>query len=267
MEKARRFVLASRPVGEPKITDLRLEEFPVPSPGAGEVLLRTLYLSLDPYMRGRMSDATSYAAPVAIGGVMEGGAVAEVVASNHPDFATGDIVLGRTGWQTHSLSDGANLRKVDPSLAPISTALGVLGMPGMTAYAGLLEVGKPKAGETLVVAAASGAVGSMVGQIARIKGLRAVGIAGGPDKCRYVKDELGFDDCLDHRAPDLAVAGLPPPVRTASTSISRMSRDRCWTRCCRCSMRLRACRSAAPSPITTTPRRRPDPIGCRRCGG
>jgi NADPH-dependent curcumin reductase CurA len=203
METAQRFVLASRPVGEPKSSDLRLEEFPVPSPGEGEVLLRTLYLSLDPYMRGRMSDAPSYAAPVAIGGVMEGGAVAEVVASNNLKFASGDIVLGRTGWQTHSLSDGGNLRKVDPALAPISTALGVLGMPGMTAYAGLLEVGKPKAGETLVVAAASGAVGSVVGQIAKIKGLRAVGIAGGPDKCRYVTDQLGFDECLDHRAPDL----------------------------------------------------------------
>jgi NADPH-dependent curcumin reductase CurA len=130
--------------------------------------------------------------------------VSEVIASNNPNFAAGDIVLGRTGWQTHAVSDGANLRKIDPALAPVSTALGVLGMPGMTAYAGLLEVGQPKAGETLVVAAASGAVGSVVGQIARIKGLRAVGIAGGPDKCRYVKDELGFDDCLDHRAPDLA---------------------------------------------------------------
>jgi NADPH-dependent curcumin reductase CurA len=204
MEKARRFVLASRPMGEPKEQDLRLEEFPVPSPRAGEVLLRTLYLSLDPYMRGRMSDAPSYAAPVAIGGVMEGGAVAEVVASNRPKFAKGDVVLGRTGWQTHLVSDGANFRKIDPSIAPISTALGVLGMPGITAYAGLLEVGKPKAGEMLVVAAASGPVGSMVGQIAKIKGLRAIGIAGGPDKCRYVKEELGFDDCLDHRAPDLA---------------------------------------------------------------
>ncbi len=209
-DKARRFVLASRPVGEPKITDLQLEEFAVPSPGAGEVLLRTLFLSLDPYMRGRMSDAKSYAEPVPVGGVMEGGTVSEVMASNNPKFAVGDIVLGRTGWQTHSLSDGAGLRKVDPSLAPTSTALGVLGMPGMTAYAGLLDVGKPKAGETLVVAAASGAVGSVVGQIAKIKGLRVVGIAGGPDKCRYVKDELGFDDCIDHRAP-----GLPERLAAA----------------------------------------------------
>ena len=202
-ETARRFVLASRPVGEPKSSDLQLEEFAVPTPGEGDVLLRTLFLSLDPYMRGRMSDAKSYAAPVPIGGVMEGGTVSEVIASNNPKFAVGDIVLGRTGWQTHSLSDGASLRKVDPSLASVSTALGVLGMPGMTAYAGLLDVGKPKAGETLVVAAASGAVGAMVGQIANIKGLHVVGIAGGADKCRYVKDELGFDDCIDHRAPDL----------------------------------------------------------------
>jgi hypothetical protein len=202
-ERARRFILASRPVGEPKESDLRLEHIAMPAPGPGEVLLRTLYLSLDPYMRGRMSDAKSYAAPVPVGGVMEGGTVSEIVVSNNPAFAVGDIVLGRTGWQTHAVSDGASLRKIDPALAPISTAVGVLGMPGMTAYAGLLEVGKPKAGETLVVAAASGAVGSVVGQIAKIKGLRAVGIAGGADKCRYVTDELGFDACLDHRAPDL----------------------------------------------------------------
>jgi NADPH-dependent curcumin reductase CurA len=203
-ETARRIVLASRPVGEPKPSDFRLEEFPVPTPGAGEVLLRTRWLSLDPYMRGRMSDAPSYAKPVGIGEVMEGGTVSEVVASNNPQFAAGDIVLDRTGWQTHSISKGAGLRKLDPKLAPVSTALGVLGMPGMTAYAGLLEIGQPKPGETVVVAAASGAVGAMVGQIARIKGARAVGIAGGPDKCRYVKEELGFDDCVDHRAPDFA---------------------------------------------------------------
>lgn len=201
---ARRFVLASRPVGEPKESDLRLEDVAMPAPGQGELLLRTLFLSLDPYMRGRMSAAKSYAAPVEIGAVMEGGTVSEVIVSNNPGFAIGDIVLGRSGWQTHAVSDGASLRKVDPSLAPVSTAVGVLGMPGMTAYAGFLEVGKPKAGETLVVAAASGAVGSVVGQIAKIKGLRAIGIAGGADKCRFVKDELGFDDCLDHRAPDLA---------------------------------------------------------------
>ena len=135
---------------------------------------------------------------------MEGGTVSEVLASNDERFAAGDIVLGHTGWQTHAVSSGKGLRKLDPRVAPVSTAVGVLGMPGMTAYTGLLEIGKPQPGETVVVAAASGAVGSVVGQIARIKGARAVGIAGGPRKCRYVKDELGFDACLDHRAPDLA---------------------------------------------------------------
>jgi NADPH-dependent curcumin reductase CurA len=199
---ARRIVLASRPVGEPKPSDFRLEEFAIPQPGPGELLLRTKWLSLDPYMRGRMSDAPSYAKPVGVGQVMEGGTVNEVVASNNDKYAVGDIVLAHTGWQTHALSKGAGLRKLDPAVAPVSTALGVLGMPGMTAYTGLLEIGQPKEGETVVVSAASGAVGSVVGQIARIKGARAVGVAGGPDKCRYVRDELGFDACVDHRAAD-----------------------------------------------------------------
>jgi hypothetical protein len=204
MAQAKRIVLASRPVGEPKPSDFRTEEVPVPTPGDGEVLLRTIWLSLDPYMRGRMNDGPSYAAPVPIGGVMEAGTVNEVIASNNPDFAKGDIVLGRAGWQTHALSDGKGLAKIDPKLAPISTAVGVLGMPGMTAYTGLLDIGQPQPGETVVVAAASGAVGSAVGQIAKIKGARAVGIAGGKDKCDFVKKELGFDECLDHRDPDLA---------------------------------------------------------------
>jgi NADPH-dependent curcumin reductase len=203
-QSAKRVVLVSRPVGEPKASDFRIEEGAVPTPGDGQVLLRTIWLSLDPYMRGRMSDGPSYATPVPIGGVMEGGTVSEVIASNNPGFAKGDIVLSRAGWQTHALSDGKGLAKIDPKLAPISTAVGVLGMPGMTAYTGLLDIGKPQAGETVVVAAASGAVGSAVGQIAKIKGARAVGIAGGADKCRYVKQELGFDDCVDHRDPDLA---------------------------------------------------------------
>src|SRR5207342_1157025 len=188
MSQGKRIVLAARPVGEPKPSDFRLEECPVPTPGAGEVLLRTIWLSLDPYMRGRMSDGPSYAQPVPVGGVMEGGTVSEVIASNNPGFAKGDIVLSRAGWQTHAISDGKTLAKIDPKIAPISTAVGVLGMPGMTAYTGLLDIGKPQAGETVVVAAASGAVGS----------------AGGKDKCDYVKKELGFDDCLDHRDPDLA---------------------------------------------------------------
>jgi NADPH-dependent curcumin reductase len=204
MSQGKRVVLASRPVGEPKPTDFRIEEYAVPTPGPGEVLLRTIWLSLDPYMRGRMSEGPSYAQPVPINGVMEGGTVSEVASSNNPAFAKGDIVLSRAGWQTHAISNGQGLAKIDPKIAPISTAVGVLGMPGMTAYTGLLDIGKPQPGETVVVAAASGAVGSAVGQIAKIKGARAVGIAGGKDKCNYVKNELGFDDCLDHRDPDLA---------------------------------------------------------------
>src|SRR5438270_12255632 len=183
-ETARRIVLASRPVGEPKPSDFRLEEFALPQPGPGQLLLRTKWLSLDPYMRGRMSDAPSYAKPVGLNEVMEGGTVSEIVVSNNDGYKPGEIVLAHTGWQTHALSNGAGLRKLDPKLAPVSTALGVLGMPGMTAYTGLLEIGKPQAGETVVVSAASGAVGSVGGRIARIKGARAVGIAGGPDKCK-----------------------------------------------------------------------------------
>src|SRR6202008_2974822 len=204
MSQGKRVVLASRPVCEPKPSDFRIEEYAVPAPGPGEVLLRTIWLSLDPYMRGRMSDGPSYAQPVPINGVMEGGTVSEVAASNNPAFAKGDIVLSRAGWQTHAVSDGQGLARIDPKIAPISTAVGVLGMPGMTAYTGLLDIGKPKAGETVVVAAASGAVGSAVGQIAKIKGARAIAIAGGKDKCAYVKNELGFDECLDHRETDLA---------------------------------------------------------------
>src|ERR1700691_1838490 len=203
-QQAKRVVLVSRPVGEPKASDFRVEDYAAPTPAEGQVLLRTIWLSLDPYMRGRMSDGPSYAAPVPIGGAMEGGTVSEVGASNNPGFAKGDIVLSRAGWQTHALSEGKDLRKIDPKLGSVSTAVGVLGMPGMTAYTGLLDIGKPQPGETVVVAAASGAVGSAVGQIARIKGARAVGIAGGKDKCDYVKSELGFDECLDHRDPQLA---------------------------------------------------------------
>jgi NADPH-dependent curcumin reductase len=202
-EQSRRIVLASRPVGEPKPTDFRLETAPVPEPGPGQVLLKTLYLSLDPYMRGRMSDAKSYAKPVEIGEVMTGGTVSDVVRSNDPKYAPGDVVLGMTGWQEHAVADAGGLRKLDPSVAPVSTALGVLGMPGMTAYTGLHNIGQPKAGETVVVAAATGPVGSLVGQIAKLKGCRAVGIAGGPEKCRALVEEFGFDAAVDHRAPDM----------------------------------------------------------------
>jgi NADPH-dependent curcumin reductase len=200
----RQILLKSRPSGPPSAANFERVDSAAPEPGEGQVLLRTLYLSLDPYMRGRMNDARSYAKPAELGKPMVGGTVSEVIASCNAKFAVGDIVLAYAGWQDYVLSDGAGLRKLDAKAAPISTALGVLGMPGMTAYCGLLEIGKPKPGETVVVAAASGAVGSAVGQIARIKGARAVGVAGGAAKCRFVVEELGFDACIDHRAPDFA---------------------------------------------------------------
>ncbi|ANY83833.1 NADP-dependent oxidoreductase (plasmid) [Microvirga ossetica] len=199
----RRIVLAARPEGEPTPDHFRLETAPVPEPGPGQVLIRVLWLSLDPYMRGRMSAAKSYAKPVEIGEVMEGGTVGEVVASNHPDYAPGDFVLSHSGWQEYAIADGDSVRKLDPNLAPLSTALGVLGMPGMTAYTGLLNIGQPKPGETVVVAAAAGPVGSAVGQIAKIKGCHVVGIAGGAEKCAYLLNELAFDAAIDHRAPDM----------------------------------------------------------------
>jgi NADPH-dependent curcumin reductase CurA len=200
----RQVLLKSRPEGVPNLDNFELVERPRPEAREGEVLMRTLYLSLDPYMRGRMSDAKSYAKPAEIGQPMLGGTVAEIVASRNPSYSVGDVVLGYGGWQEYAVSNGAGLRKLDAQGAPVSTALGVLGMPGMTAYAGLLEIGQPKPGETVVVAAASGAVGSVVGQIAKIKGCRAVGIAGGREKCRFVADELGFDAAIDHRGSDFA---------------------------------------------------------------
>ena len=199
----RQWLLKSRPPGVPEAGNFELVEIPVPEPGDGEVLVRSVYLSLDPYMRGRMRDVKSYVPPVQIGELMEGGGVGEVIASNNPKFAKGDIVEGRLGWQEYALSDGASLRNVDPSLAPISTANGILGMPGMTAYFGFLDVGQPREGETVVVSAASGAVGGLVGQIAKIKGCRAVGIAGSDEKCRYVEDELGFDAAINYKTQDL----------------------------------------------------------------
>lgn len=200
----RRIVLDSRPVGAPTAANFRVEEVAVPAPSPGHVLLRTLFLSLDPYMRGRMSDAPSYAASVPVGGVMVGGTVSRVEISLHPGYKQGDMVLCYCGWQEYALSDGHGLTKLDPLMPHPSLALGVLGMPGFTAYMGLLDIGQPKPGETVVVAAASGAVGAVVGQIAKIKGCRVVGIAGGADKCRYVVDDLGFDACIDHRSADFA---------------------------------------------------------------
>ncbi|MGC1330963.1 NADP-dependent oxidoreductase [Pseudomonas sp.] len=199
-----RIVLVSRPKGAPTPENFRLERVALPDLNDGEVLLRTLYLSLDPYMRGRMSDAPSYAAPVQIDEVMTGGAVSVVEQSRHPKYQVGDQVVGMTGWQSHSISNGDDLIVLPAGIPSPSLALGVLGMPGMTAYMGLTHIGQPKAGETLVVAAASGAVGSVVGQVAKLKGLKVVGVAGGADKCRYVVDELGFDACLDHKSPTFA---------------------------------------------------------------
>jgi NADPH-dependent curcumin reductase CurA len=199
---ARQIVLAARPRGKPELTDFRLEETPIPSPNSGQILLGVQYLSLDPYMRGRMDDRKSYAKPLQLGDVMSGETVARVIASNRPDYSQGDIVLAPTGWRTHALSEGAGLRKLDPTLAPVTTGLGVLGMPGFTAYGGLRLVGKPQAGETVVVAAASGPVGSLVGQLAKMAGARAVGIAGGAKKCAFVEHELRFDAAIDHRAAD-----------------------------------------------------------------
>jgi NADPH-dependent curcumin reductase CurA len=200
--KNREIRLASRPEGAPKPSDFQLVECATPEPADGQVLCRTIYLSLDPYMRGRMSAAKSYAKSVEVGEVMVGGAVSEVMASEASGFAPRDIVFGYTGWCDYAVSEARALRKLDPSIAPISTALGILGMPGLTAYAGLLNIGRPKAGETLVVAAASGAVGSAVGQIAKLKGCRAVGVAGSAEKCAFVTSELGFDACLNHHDAD-----------------------------------------------------------------
>ncbi|MBW4627347.1 MAG: NADP-dependent oxidoreductase [Brasilonema octagenarum HA4186-MV1] len=199
-------LLKTRPVGEPKESDFALVETPIPEPGEGEVLKRTIYLSLDPYMRGRMSDRESYAAPVELGSVMVGGTVSQVMKSNHPQFSTGDFVLGYDGWQAYAVSKGETLRKLDPHQASISYALGITGMPGMTAYFALLDVGQPKAGETVVVSAASGAVGSVVGQIAKIKGCRAVGVIGSDEKCDYAVKELGFDACINRKTQELSSA-------------------------------------------------------------
>jgi NADPH-dependent curcumin reductase len=203
----RRVLLAARPVGPPRESDFDLVEAPIPEPRSGEFLVRGIYLSLDPYMRGRMSAARSYVPPVALGELMSGGAVGEVVRSEHPRFKVGDVVEGPFGWQEYAVSSGAGVRKVDPSLAPISTALGVLGMPGLTAYFGLLDVGQARPGDTVVVSAASGAVGGVVGQLAKLMGCRAVGLAGSPAKVDYLVRELGYDAGIDYRAePDLDAA-------------------------------------------------------------
>ncbi len=204
----KQITLAARPVGLPKESDFNLVETPVPLPGENEFTVRVIYLSVDPYMRGRMNDVKSYAPPVQLGEVMVGGAVGKIVHSNHADFHAGEIVEGQFGWQQYARSDGKGVRKIDPTLAPISTAVGVLGMPGLTAYFGLLDICNPQPGETLVVSGAAGAVGSFVGQIGKIKGCRVVGIAGTDDKIDYLVNELGFDAAFNYKTTDNYVAKL-----------------------------------------------------------
>ena len=202
----RQVLLKRRPTGAPTLADFEITDAPLPDPAEGEVLVRGIYLSLDPYMRGRISGQRSYARPVEVGAVIEGRVVGEVARSRDPGFREGDYVLAGFGWQLYSAVPGQGLLKLDPAQAPLSTALGVLGMPGLTAYVGIDEIGQPKHGETVVVSAASGAVGAVVGQLAKRAGARVVGIAGGADKCRWVEAELGFGTCIDDRSADLGAA-------------------------------------------------------------
>ncbi len=210
MHPARRrsVVLRRRPHGAPSASDFEVVEDAIPEPAAGQVVTRTIWLSLDPYMRGRLSEAKSYAAPVAVGGVMTGETVGEVIASASPDFAAGDMVAGARGWQTHVAAPAAALVKLPkpPPGLRLSVYLGVLGMPGTTAYSGMKDIGQPKRGETVVISAASGAVGSVAGQLAKRAGARVIGIAGGAEKCLYVQEGLGFDGCIDHRSVDPGAA-------------------------------------------------------------
>jgi NADPH-dependent curcumin reductase len=215
MDTYRQIVLAARPKGVPTPDNFRLESGSLPVPAEGQLLLRTKYLSLDPYVRGRMNDAKSYAAPIELGGVMEGEVIAEILESRHPSYRQGELVQGRTGWRTHAAVPAEATRRVETGGNPPTTALGVLGMPGFTAYSGLKVIGQPKAGETVVVAAACGPVGSLVGQLARLAGARAVGIAGGADKCAYVRNQLRFDAAIDHRAEgfsDALAAACPDGI-------------------------------------------------------
>ena len=205
-ERNRQVLLKRRPEGMPVPGNFDIVDAPLPEPKDGEVLLRGIYLSLDPYMRGRISGMRSYAKPTEIGEVIEGRVVGQVARSNHPEFREGDYAYGGYGWQLYSAVPGADCLKLDPAEAPLSASLGVLGMPGLTAYIGLADIGQPKSGETVVVSAASGAVGAVAGQLAKRQGAQVVGIAGGADKCRYVTEELGFDAALDHHGPDLGAA-------------------------------------------------------------
>jgi NADPH-dependent curcumin reductase CurA len=231
----RQFILDSRPTGHVAPGNFRLVETPAPTPGPSQALVRHHFLSLDPYMRGRLNDAKSYARPQAVGEVMGGGTVGEVVASHNARFKPGDKVVGMGGWQEFSLTDGSDARVVDASRIPLQAYLGPVGMPGVTAWYGLNRIIAPKAGETIVVSAATGAVGSVVGQLAKIAGARTVGVAGGPVKCAYARDELGYDLCVDHRRR----------CPTASTACSRTSAARRSRPACAGSMISRASPSAA----------------------
>lgn len=205
-KKGRQVVLAVRPQGAVRVSDFQVTDFPIPTISHGELLVEVNYLSLDPYMLGRMDERKSYAEPMKIGDVMPGETIGTVITSEHPDLRAGDLVLAYTGWRTHAAIQPANARKVARGTHPVTTQLGVLGMPGFTAYAGLKQIGRPRKGQTVVVAAAAGAVGSLVGQLAKLAGARAVGIAGGAEKCAYVKNELRFDAAVDHRSPDFPKA-------------------------------------------------------------
>ncbi len=202
--KMERIVLASRPSGNVELNNFRIEKTDLPVPGVDQFLARTIWLSLDPYMRGRMNDAKSYSPPVQINETMEGECVGEIIESNNVNFSVGDIVVDRFGWASHGISNGYTTKKIDSNLVPISTGLGVLGMPGLTAWVGLNDILKAKPGNTLVVSAATGAVGSLVGQLAKLKGIHVIGIAGGPKKTSYAVEELGYDVCIDHKLYDTA---------------------------------------------------------------
>ena len=230
-----RVVLAARPDGAVRLQDFVVETVPVPKPGPGEVLLRTLYISLDPYLRGRMGSSASHSSsspPVPLGAVMEGGTVCEVVAGERPELSVGDVVVAAAGWQEYAVAPAGAVRKLDPARAPVSTALGVLGMPGLTAYAGMREIGRPAPGETVVVAAASGTVGSVVGQVARAAGARVVGIAGGERKVAWLR-EAGFDAAVDHRAPgfvDQLAASTPDGIDVYFENVGGPVWDAVWPR-------------------------------------
>ena len=233
MPANRQFVLASRPTGNVAPDNFRLVEAPAPTPGPGQVLVRHHYLSLDPYMRGRLNDAKSYAKPQEVGAVMGGGTVGEIVASDNPRFKPGDKVVGMGGWQEYSLSDGRDLNVVDASRIPLQAYLGPVGMPGVTAWYGLNKIIAPKAGETVVVSAATGAVGSVVGQLAKIAGAKTVGIAGGPDKCAYAREQLGYDLCVDHKSPDFVAAlkaALPDGVDGLFENVGGVPFETCMRR-------------------------------------